>query len=455
MVDHASAAAPRPLLRVGDGVALMIGMVVGIGIFKAPALVAARIDDPLLILLLWIVGAAIVLVGALCYAELASSFPDAGGEYHFLARAFGPAVAFMFAWGRLTVVQTGAIAAVAFVLGDYAQRLFDLGPFGAPIYAAVGVVTLSALNIAGTRNSARFQNLLAAVLVAVTLAAALIGLLYGGEPASAPQAASGGPSGGTAGLAPALGFAMIFVMLTYGGWNEAAYLSGELSDVNRNMVRVVGFATLVVAVLYLAINAAYLRVLGPTGMRASDAVGADYMRAVLGNKGMVAFATVVVIAALSTLNATIFTGARSLYAAGRDTQALRALGRWDPGAQGPVNAHVVQALLALALIGIGTMTRQGFTTMVEYTAPVFWFFLLLTGVALFVLRARGLPAGSFRVPFYPVTPVLFCASSAFMLYSALAYTGWGAALGVGAVSLGLPVWLVVRRRQQRLFGAPG
>jgi len=438
--------APRPVLGVGDGVALMVGMVVGIGVFKAPSLVVARIDDPVLILLLWVAGGLIVLVGALCYAELASAFPDAGGEYHFLRRAFGPATAFLFAWGRLTVVQTGAIAAVAFVLGDYAQQLYDLGPAGPPVYAALAVVALSALNIRGTRTSARVQNALAFLLVIAALGVALLAFLPGMEVrASAPAATAAPVSAGA--VLPALGFAMIFVMLTYGGWNEAAYLSGELGDVRRNMVRVVGFATAIVAILYLMLNTAYLHVLGPAAMRASNAVGADYVRALLGAEGAAVLSGIIVVAALSTLNATIFTGARSLYAAGRDTPALGGLGRWNAGAQGPVNAHLAQAALALALIGVGTMTRQGFATMVEYTAPVFWFFLLLSGVALFVLRARGLPADSFRVPFYPLTPALFCLSSAFMLYSAIAYTGFGALLGIGVVALGLPVWLAARRRR--------
>ena len=149
---------PQALLRPIDGLALIVGVVVGIGIFKVPALVAARIDDPLLILGLWLAGALIMAMGALCYAELASAWPDAGGEYHFLARAFGPALGFLFAWGRLVVVQTGAIALVAFVLGDYAQRLLDLGSHGASVYAALAVIMVAGANIAGTRLSVGVQR---------------------------------------------------------------------------------------------------------------------------------------------------------------------------------------------------------------------------------------------------------------------------------------------------------
>jgi amino acid transporter len=422
-----------------DGVALIVGVVVGIGIFKVPALVAARFDDPLLILSLWLAGAVFMLVGALCYAELASAWPDTGGEYYFLTRAFGPALGFLFAWGRLVVMQTGSIALVAFVFGDYAQRLLDIGPHGASIYAALAVIAVVGANVAGTRLSARVQSVIAAILVAAVAVAALLGFVITPEPAAlVPAVAGKGPASES--LAAAMGSAMIFIMLTYGGWNEAAYLSGELRDVKRNMVRVAVGATVVIGFLYLSINAAFLRVLGVGGLGASTAPGADYMAALLGPPGGAMLSGGVVIAALSTLNATIFTGARSAYAMGRDVPLLAVLGRWDRRAQGPVAAHLIQAAIALVLVGIGTVTRQGFATMVDYTAPVFWFFLTLTAAAVFVRRYRGGGEDTFRVPFYPFTPLLFCAVSAAMLYAALAYTGVGALVGVGAVALGLPLW---------------
>jgi amino acid transporter len=436
-------ASPRAFLSVRDGVALMVGMVVGVGIFRAPSLVALKLDDPLLILGLWAAGAVLVIFGALCYAELASVYPDAGGEYHFLARAFGPFTAFLFAWGRLAVVQTGSIAAVAFVFGDYAQRLLSLGPYGPSLYAVLAVAGLSALNIAGARPSSRAQNGLAAVLIAAVLTAAVLGFAL--DPASAVPV-PGPASPGSNGILAGIGFAMIFVMLSYGGWNEAAYLSAELMDVTRAMVRVVVIATGIVAVLYLGLNAAYLHVLGPAAMAASKAVGADYMQALLGAPGVAVLSLIVIVGAVSTMNATIFTGARSAYAMGRDIGIFARLGRWNARAQGPVNAHLAQALIALALVALGTATRQGFATMVEYTAPVFWFFLMLTGVALFVLRRKEPgPVGSFRVPLYPLIPAVFCASSAFMLHASVAYTGAGALFGVGVMALGVPLWWWGRR----------
>ncbi len=171
------------------------------------------------------------------------------------------------------------------------------------------------------------------------------------------------------------------------------------------------------------------------------------MAALAGGWGEGLLSAVVMLAALSTLNATVFTGARSAYALGRDLPALAPLGRWDARAEGPVAALAVQGGLALALIGFGTVTRDGFTAMVDYTAPVFWFFLMLTGGALFAARRRGEgTSAGFRVPFYPLTPALFCLAAAAMLYSALAFTRIGAVLGIAVLALGLPVWFWGRRR---------
>jgi amino acid transporter len=242
--------------------------------------------------------------------------------------------------------------------------------------------------------------------------------------------------------------AMIFVLLTYGGWNEAAYLSAEMKDPQRNMVRVLVLATIAVTGIYVAVNAAFLSVFGLEGLRASKAIGADMMQLAAGDSGAILLSLCVVVAALSTLNATIFTGARVYYAMGKDLPLLPRLGLWNPHGHNPANAILLQGVIALALVAFGAATRGGFQAMVDYTAPVFWFFLFLVGVSLFVLRRRepdrALP---FRVPLYPVTPALFCVTCLYMLYSSVAYTGSGALVGIAVVLAGLPLLLVNRTPQ--------
>jgi amino acid transporter len=434
-------AVPRPTLGVADAVAIIVGIVVGAGIFKTPALVAGNVDGVSTLLLAWVLGGLVSLIGALCYAELASAYPDAGGDYHFLTRAYGQRLSFLFAWGRLTVIQTGSIALLAFVLGDYATAVVPLGPYSTAVYAAVVVAVLTLLHVGGIPRTVFTQNLLTAVEVLGVVLVIVVGLVAPGGPPAAATAA-GTPAG--------FGLVMVFVLLTYGGWNEASYVSAEVRDPGRNMARALVLSILVVTVLYVLVNVALVRGLGLAGLAASKAPAADLLERLTGRGTAVLVSVMVVVSTLTSINATIFTGARSAYAVGRDFAPFRFLGSWHPARQTPVNALVVQAAMALVLILIGALTRRGFETMVEYTAPVFWAFILLAGVALFVLRRRdpGRPR-PFRVPFYPVTPLLFCATCVYLLYSSLAYTGFGALLGVGVVLAGGVVLLATRRPAPR------
>jgi basic amino acid/polyamine antiporter, APA family len=437
--DSSTSAAPGKSIGQWDAIAMVVGIVIGSGIFRLPSLVAGNVDTPTLFLLLWVAGGAISFVGALVYSELASSFPSAGGDYHFLMRAYGRPVAFLFAWARMAVMQTGSIALVAFVFGDYAGQLVTLGPFSSSIYAAAAITCLTTVNMLGTWQGKWAQNLLT-ILIAVGLLGVVAVSL--GRPGVASQATGGSVT---------VGAAMILILLTYGGWNEAAYLSGEIRDLRRNIVRALLFGLGIVTVIYVSVNYAYVRILGLEGVRKSEAVGADLMRATLGEWGAIVLSVLVSAAALSTLNATIFTGARTNYALGRDFAMFKYLGQWKLRGDTPANALLVQGVIALALVVLGTgVARGGVQTMVDYTAPVFWFFFLMTGVALFILRRRSPESPQpFRVPLYPLTPLLFCVTCAYMLYSSLTFTGPGAAIGVAIVAAGIPVLIFASRKQAR------
>ncbi|WP_353171417.1 APC family permease [Paracandidimonas soli] len=432
---------PQPQLTVFDAVVIMVGMVVGIGIFRTPSIVASNVGSEWMFILAWVFGGLVTLVGALCYAELSAANPHAGGEYHFLSRAYGKACAMLFGWARCTVIQTGAIAAVAFILGDYLSLLAPLGPYGPALYAALAVAVLTAVNVIGTSHGKNLQIVVTLIEIGAVAAIILFGFFNSGGSA-APAAAAMAPEGA------ALGMAMIFVLLTYGGWNEAAYLTGELNDAPRNIARVLVMGTLILVTLYVLANLALLSILGLDGIRASDAVAADMMRAVAGPAGEVTVTLAIVVAAISTLNATIFTGARVFYAMANDMTVMRWLGVWDGRGRTPANGLVAQGAIALALIGLGAFTRDGFKAMVDYTAPVFWFFLLMVGVSLFVLRRRHpdrvLP---YRVPFYPVTPAIFCLMCLYMLYSSVMYTGTAGLMGLAVLAAGTPLLLFRKTRE--------
>jgi amino acid transporter len=238
--------------------------------------------------------------------------------------------------------------------------------------------------------------------------------------------------------------AMILVLLTYGGWNEVAYLSGEVRDPRRTMVRVLLIGTAALTLLYVLANAAMLWGMGLGALRASPVVAADLMQRATGETGARLVAIGIALAALSTLNATIITGARVYGAAMRDLAVLPGLGRRMLRG-GAWHGLVLQAVVALGLVGLGSATRSGFQAMVDYTAPVFWAFMFLIGLSLVVLRIRApgrvLP---FRVPLYPLTPLLFCATCLAMLYASIAYTGIGALAGVAVLLLGTPLLFITR-----------
>lgn len=432
--------APKQLLSVSDGIVLICGMVIGAGIFKAPSIVAGNSSGAAEFLGAWVLGGVISLCGALVYAELATRHPDTGGEYAFLSRGMGRGVAFVFAWARMTVIQTGAIAAVAFVLGDYASEIVRLGDKSSAIYAAIGVVALTALNVAGTLESKGLQKIMQYLLFA-GLAVLVIAGFMAGAPAK-PAAAGGGGS---------FGLAMIFVLLTFGGWNEAAYLSGEVRDARRNMIRILLYGILAVTAVYLLVNVAYLTALGLAGVKESKAVAADVARLALGEKGAILIALVVCLAALTTMNAAIFTGARTTYAMGRDFSFFSKLGAWRESGSTPANALLVQGAITLVLVIASAVTPDGFSAMVAYTSPVFWTFFLLTALTLFVFRRKGGNA-PFRVPLYPIVPIAFCAACVYMLYSSINYVRFAVEFGVAVFAglvimvLGIPLYFLARRR---------
>jgi APA family basic amino acid/polyamine antiporter len=438
MPDDDGRQPPRAGISVLQGVAFIVGIVIGIGIFKSPQLVAQGVTSEAAFVLLWIAGGIATLIGALVYAELGSTYPSGGGEYHFLSRALGRPVGLLFAWARISVLQTGIIAALAFVYGDYAQQLVPLGPWGSAVHAALALSILTLVNVLGLQEGKGFQLALTTLTLVAIGAVVVAGLWFAPErPAPSATDQSGA----------AYGLALVFVLLAYGGWSESSYLSGDLRDVRRNMVRVLVIATAIITLIYVLMNLAYLNILGLEGIRRSNAVGADAVRKVAGSHGAVALALVICCVALSALNGTIFTGARLYHAVGNDLPLLRRLGLDASRGGNPTAAFLAQSAVAMSLIVFGATTRDGFQAMIAYTAPVFWLFLLLVGVSYFVLRRREPDQERpFRTPLYPLTPLLFCLTCAYLLYASLVYTGLGALVGVAVLLIGVPVvWLAMPR----------
>ncbi|MCM8613960.1 APC family permease [Accumulibacter sp.] len=419
---------PRHLLHTTGAVAIVVGIVVGAGIFKTPAMVAGITQDHGWLIAVWLAGALVSLAGALCYAELCAAHPHAGGEYHFLCRAWGKHLAFLYAWSKAMVINTGSIALLAYVFGDYMTRVVDLGAHSSALWAVAIIIVLTVTNILGLTIAARLQTAMVLLLVGGLAAVVVAGFAVPAAGLTTQQAPTWFASTPPVGM---LGLAMVFVLLTFGGWNEAAYLSAEVHGGPRAVARVLMLSLSLITALYLLANLALLHALGLAGLATSKAAGAEVLGRHFGAWGERLLGVLVALAALTSIHSTMIVGARSNYALGRDWALLRHLGRWQAGRGTPVNSHVLQMAISLALVVFGAFQADGFEAMVEFTAPVFWTFLFMVGLAVFRLRRRhpGV-ARPFRVPLYPLTPLLFCAACAWLAWSSVSYAAIRAAVHV-------------------------
>lgn len=439
--NTSNAGAPR--LGVWDAVSLIVGIIIGVGIFETPATVFASAPGPWTGLLVWVLGGLFALVGAFCFAELAGSYPHSGGEYVYLTRAFGSLVGYLFAWAQLTVIRPGSIAAVAYVFALYARELFSVGSLelseaGVIAVAAGAVVGLTLVNVLGVELGARTQNLLTIAKLLGLVALIVAGLFGGGDVrtlAPRPAAAWGWGS---------LATALVFVLWTYAGWHEAAYVASEVRYPRRNVPRALLLGTAAVMVIYLIVNAAYLLELGFAGAQ-SKTLAVDLLERAWPGYGGRVMALLIAVSALGALNGMIFTTARIYSVFGADHRLFVPLSRWSRRWGTPVRALLVQGVIALALMAgvwlTGDGSKNSFDVMVELTAAVFWCFFLAAGAALPVLRRRDPDAPRpFRVPGYPLLPLAFCAGCLYMVAGAILAFPERSLIGLGILAAGLPFY---------------
>jgi len=451
MLSPPSSAVPVRSLSEWHAVSVCVGMVIGAGIFITTPLAAANLPSGGWVIAAWILGGAMSLAGALCFAEMAAAFPDAGGDYSFLRRAYGDGAGFLFAWSRFAVIHTGSMALLAFTFGDYLATLVPLGDHGATVFAAATIVVLAAVNLAGLKFGIGTQVWLLWLVIAGMAAVVAAGVWLAATGVQPTLGAAAAPAD-----SPrfAIGSALVYVFLAYGGWSDTATLSAEMRDAQHGMKRALIFGMGLVTVLYVLANWAYLRGLSHDGLARSEAPAADLMLHAFGAPGRALMVAIVAVTSITSMNAILIAGARTTYAAARDTATLaRVLGRWHVARGTPGAAIAATAGVALMLVAFGALTRGGFSTMVDYLSPVYWLFLTLSGIALLVLRRRHPDAARpFRVPWYPLVPLAFIASSIYVLYSSLAYVRIGAVVGVGVLAIGVAL-LAGLRMTARLGGS--
>ncbi|MBN2475155.1 MAG: amino acid permease [Pirellulales bacterium] len=433
-------AAPKRQLTLFDSTCIIVGIIIGAGIYQMAPTIAQGAVCWWGVLLIWAVGGVLSLFGALGYAELASAYPQQGGDYVYLSRAYGPWAGFLFGWIQLAVVRPGDIAVMAFAFATYAQVIFDPfpGSSGLPtqqIYACGAVGILTAINVLGVREGKWTQNLLTVVKALGLLAIIAVAVI-------APRTAA---STGVSYEFP-LSVALILVMFTFGGWNEMAYVAAEVNNPRRNIVRALVLGTSAVTVLYLMLNAAFLYTLGYDGLAASEAVATDAVSTVFPKMGGRLISLLVCISALGAVNGLIFTGARISYAVGADHRVFQGLGRWDQRTGTPLRALLLQGVLAVGLI----VLLGSFVTAILYTAAAVYLFYLATSLAVFVLRRKEPRVDRpYRVTGYPITTLVFCCVCVFLIYGAVTYKPMIAVASLGIAALGMPLYWKTRQVPDR------
>ncbi|MEM7455057.1 MAG: amino acid permease [Planctomycetota bacterium] len=445
--------APVRSLSLLDSICIIVGTIIGSGIFGTTPLIAANTTGPSQLLWVWVLGGAVAMTGALCFAELMTRFPGAiGGDYVYLKRAFGLPAGFTFAWVAFWIIRPGNIGAMAMIFSQYFVEIVGGGSTGQVAFALLAVVGLSFTNLIGLRSGKVVQNVLTIAKVAGIGLIVLLAVVK--TPPAEVQATQSGSDavqvqtddaevdsnsdGGSSNdeekeSSPKFWFAMVLIMFTYGGWNDIAFVAGEVKRPERNLVRSIIFGTAAVMVIYLAINWAFLHMLGYDGVTGSTAVATDFTKTAFGpettwgTRSSQLVAALICISCLGAINGMILTSPRIYFSLGRDIKPLAFLARLNMRRDAPWQAIILQAVITIGLILLCLRYTNAFGVILAVTAPYFWGFLGATVLSLLVFRysrtrkddSSTSTAPIFKVPLFPLPALFFAAVCGAMAWSSI------------------------------------
>jgi APA family basic amino acid/polyamine antiporter len=457
-------------LGLFDITMLVMGSVIGVGIFVVPHDVAKLVHTPGLILLAWILGGVVSLAGSLVYADLTRRRPHVGGQYAFLREAYHPVVAFLYGWCLLWVIQSGGMASVAVVFARYFLELVDLfaatlsgspaqtpgattadTPAGA-VVAAVTIAALTAINCLGVRTGSTAQNLFMVLKILAIATLIGCGLLVMHPPGARPD---GEPPDSTAGwrLVPALAAAMVPVLFAYGGWHTTTFMAAEVRDAPRNLPRGLVAGVMGVTLLYLGVNIVCVRVLGVENLSVNGSPASDVMRLALGAPGAVLLSAGIAVSSIGFLSQAVLTSPRVYYAMASDGLFFQSVARINPRTRVPIVAILLQGAFAIIIAVSGT-----FHQIVNYVMSVELVFLALTALSLFIFRRKDAAAGIVprdAVPGHPVTTLLFSAATLAVVGALFYEFPVNSAIALGIAASGIPAYAFWRwsNRGQNNSGA--
>jgi APA family basic amino acid/polyamine antiporter len=430
----------RRQIGLATAVAVVVGEVVGVGIFLTPAAMAKSLGAPLLVLAVWLLSGLMALSGALCFGELAARFPAAGGGYVYLREAYGAPLAFLYGWMGFLVLDPGLTAALAVGAASYVGYAAGLPPAWVKAVAVASVLALAAVNAGGVRLGGWVVRWLTIVKLALLLFILVWGFGRGlgdwSHFAPLAERRAGSPA-----LGGALAGGLVAAFFSFGGWWDLSKLGGEVRDPRRTLPLALGLGVLVVTAVYVLTSAAFIYLVAPERVASGEAFAAQAGEALFGTAGALFFTCVVVVAVLGSLAAYTISAPRVYFAMARDGLFLPAAARLSPRTGAPVRAILMQAVLACALVLLGT-----FDEIVSYFMFATVLFITLTVAGLFVLRRGGAPS-EYLTPLYPLTPAVYLALSMGLLCLLAMGSPRQALAGVGVVLSGLPVYYLLFRRR--------
>ncbi len=436
---------PSPTLVRGlglfDASTIVIGCVIGAGIFRLSDSVAQHSPSSFMFMLAWVVGGLLSLTGALCFAELSTLYPKSGGDYVFLTEGYGRVWGFVFGWTKLFVQRTGTIAIISFIFAEHACRAFHWPMVYAKLLATGAILFITVANILGLRFGKGIQNIFTSLKVLAIGFIILVGLSF--QKGSIHNFEPFWPDWSGGNLISTLGVALIFVLWTYGGWEGAAHVAEEVKDPEKNVPRALIGGLLATMALYLLVNAVYIYYMPLSEMRATDLVAAGTMDKVWPGLGGRVVAVMVMVSTLGALNGFILATSRVLYALGKDHSLFNALGRLNPSTRTPVRSLITSSTISLLLVWTGTLDQ-----IVTYTEIVIYVLFGMTGITLFIFRRRGMKA-AYRVWGYPAVPIAFILMCFAFAANAFIEQPREALLGVLVASVGFPLYFLSERLSRR------
>ena len=423
--------------------ALVVGIIVGASIFVQPSVITGTVPTVAGVYTVWAISGVLTLFGALIAAELASAYPQAGGVYVFLREAYSPAIGFLWGWAMFWTMHTGIIAAIATVFARYVGFFFPLGDVGLRVLAAVAIVVLTGVNYLGVRQGSLVQTTFTGLKLIAIVAIIIAAFVFRrADPCNAPSFGFATSCASSAVFtASKVPLAVVAGLFAFGGWHMVTYAAEETRDPERTIPRALVIGVGIVTICYIALNAAYFHVLRPDQIASSSRVAADAADAVLGTGGAALMSLVVAVSTFGALNGVILSGPRAYLAMARDRLLVAWAAAIHPRFQTPHRAILLQGLWAVILVSTGTY--RALFTRVVYTE---WLFFALMAAGVFRLRARADYHPAYRVWGYPIVPIIFILSSAYIVGNQIVAEPVQSLTGLAFVAAGLPVyWLFVRK----------